>query len=73
MITSRDLAPIVHALQAAGIREDLVLCLVVVDVKDGTVTTTAPDGVNKQTVLKLALEKYDEGPGDAEFDIHPVS
>jgi hypothetical protein len=74
MITPEDISKIVHALQAADVRPNLTFCLVMVDVEDQTITTSAPEGVDKRLVLKAALDSYDSPGGpDDEFDIHPAN
>lgn len=71
MIDQSEVNAVVHALQDIPVRDDLVVCVVLLDVSDGTLVATAPMAVNMPIVLKMAADRYNERAPDASGLVRP--
>lgn len=71
MIDPDEVNSVVHAIQELPLRDDLVVVVVFLDTKDGTLVASAPAAVNIPVVLEMASDLYSEQPPDASGFIAP--
>lgn len=71
MIKQDEINLVANALQVLTFRDELVVCVVLLDVTDGSLVATAPLEVNMPAVLKAAADRYNERSPDASGLIAP--